>query len=200
MMVSTSMLHMDVAPSTFLGSSNPLQDVYVENIVKQRVLEAQKRWELEAQTSIQTQIQQGIAAAKDAFKAELKGEQEAAVRLAVEQQCGTQGGSGSASRPMETLLPRETMGGFAVAMARTPKENFTSFLDPGVPLDPVDKGTKDVLLIYTKEKAVPRDFAYDGIPLITDSTRALENCDGAPADFLGLCGAPFSSVGIAEYP
>lgn len=76
------------------------------------------------------------------------------------------------------LFPAEAVGRFAVAMARTSKQDFVSALDLGVPLDPPSAGSEDVLLLYQHPKAVPENDNHDHstIPHL-DMPEAIGKCD-----------------------
>jgi hypothetical protein len=71
-----------------------------------------------------------------------------------------------------------TTSRYAVGMARTKKEDFVAQMDPGVPVDNPIEGAEDVLILYSKETAMPRNFPSDtdGIPLLP-MEESVENCD-----------------------
>jgi hypothetical protein len=83
-----------------------------------------------------------------------------------------------ASEKVGTLLPSDRVGHFAAAMARTSKEDFTSKLELGVPLDTIQNGTQDVLIIYSQDKSRPpasMEAGSDVIPSLQVDD-ALKNC------------------------
>ena len=50
---------------------------------------------------------------------------------------------------------RDRIGNYVRGMATTPKDEFTSLLDLGVPLDSWRQGSTDVLLLYSNQNALP---------------------------------------------
>lgn len=77
-----------------------------------------------------------------------------------------------------TLFPMESVGRFAVAMARTSKQDFADALEMGIPLDPPTAGSDEVLLLYSRSTAIPASFGddYDKIPHI-DMPDAISKCE-----------------------
>lgn len=86
--------------------------------------------------------------------------------------------SDSKGKFFSSMFPPETQK-FAYGMIHTPKDDFVSHFDMGVPIDLPQKGYEDVLIIYNNKKAMPPKLQAhppDGItPLDTQS--AIENCD-----------------------
>ena len=76
------------------------------------------------------------------------------------------------------LLP-ETVQKFAAGMVHVNKEAFTNKFDLGVPLDMPKTGMEDVLVIYNRDKAMPKKLqekTMNSIELVT-ADEAVENCD-----------------------
>lgn len=76
-------------------------------------------------------------------------------------------------------FPSQSMGSFVVGIGRVSKQNFTDFVDIGVPLDkPKSPGGTDVMIVYNNRKALPNDFGSPGfVPDLHSAETALENCD-----------------------
>jgi hypothetical protein len=59
-------------------------------------------------------------------------------------------------------LDARKVGNYLSGMALTPKANFTQFLDLGVPIDPVQRGSTDILMIYSNPKTMPEALRQPG--------------------------------------
>lgn len=73
----------------------------------------------------------------------------------------------------------ETTRKYAVGMVRTKKEEFTTMLDLGVPLDLPQDGAEDVLILYSRDAAQPKHIpkSDDGsIPLLS-MQESVAGCD-----------------------
>jgi hypothetical protein len=96
--------------------------------------------------------------------------------------CVGSGGNGKESTSESNLFPVDKVGHFVSGMARTTKDDFTSQLDLGVPLDKVINGSSSVLLIYNNQKSLPKAIKNNiggGSDMIPDLSMAdaMENCD-----------------------
>lgn len=85
--------------------------------------------------------------------------------------------SGSASTKLS--FP-STTARYAVGITRTKKEEFVAQMDLGVPIDMPIEGAEDVLILYSKESAMPKSIPSAGgdgsIPLLP-MEQSVENCD-----------------------
>jgi hypothetical protein len=73
----------------------------------------------------------------------------------------------------------ETTHKYAVGMVRTNKEDFTKMLDLGVPVDLPQNGAEDVLILYSRDKARPKQSTSStsgSIPLLS-MQESVANCD-----------------------
>ena len=136
--------------------------------------------------AVQTKVKE-IRAQLEAQQQELINQQvEAHVKL-VEKDLGehcsnnnnnnNKGDSGSCHSSQ--LFPLDTMGRFAMSMARVPKLNFTNIIDPGVPYDEPKLGGAEVLMLYGRKNAQPTKYIktdITGSPLL-QADEALENCE-----------------------
>lgn len=86
-------------------------------------------------------------------------------------------GASSGGRSPE-LFPPEVHR-FAVGMANTKKEDFTSNFELGVPLDLPKEGEENVLILYSKHGAMPKKMQKSKPSTIEllSTKEAVENCD-----------------------
>jgi len=90
--------------------------------------------------------------------------------------------SGSSSSSSSPISFPQTTARYAVGMARTSKIDFFHQLDLGVPMDIPKEGDSDVILIYSREHALPPGYSKaakenaGAIPPI-DMQHAVQNCD-----------------------
>jgi hypothetical protein len=82
--------------------------------------------------------------------------------------------NGDRSDALSRFLDADRVGKFVAGMVRTPKADFTSFFDLGVPVDEPKAGAEDVLLLYT-HKALPSKSTV--LPEVMTVPQAVENCD-----------------------
>lgn len=66
----------------------------------------------------------------------------------------------------EPLIPPSLNTLFS-GMARVPRDDFFQQYDTGVPQDDTIAGNEQVLLLYSKDKALPQDHDGTGIPLLS---------------------------------
>lgn len=109
----------------------------------------------------------------------------ALVHKMVEQECGSRaaaGSSGAGSEGSSMIYDPDTIGAMFSGMALTPKQNFTNLVELGVPLDKVKKDSSHVLMLYSKQSAMPQKLQPDAwkqtgsIPELM-MQEPLENCD-----------------------
>ena len=76
-------------------------------------------------------------------------------------------------------LNQARVGNYITGMATTPKANFTSMLDLGVPLDPFRLGSTDVLMIYSNQNVLPAEVTSSQTPGLVQlsAEAAVEKCD-----------------------
>jgi hypothetical protein len=83
------------------------------------------------------------------------------------------------------LFPEHTLGKFASGMSRVNRDQFATRFDMGVPLDASRNGNQEVLILYAKDNALPKN-PFDKaaaknsgtpVPLIDSVDDAVENCD-----------------------
>jgi len=110
----------------------------------------------------------------------------ALVHKMVEQECESKAALAAATTNAgggggKLMFDPDQIGGMFSGMAVTPKENFTNIIDLGVPLDKVKKDSSHVLMLYSREKAMPTSLQQDAwkqtlIPEVMNQ-ETVENCD-----------------------
>ena len=152
-----------------LPSHHHAAQVWLEGQIQQRIAQERKLWESQQQQQQQQQQQNNTLATENTSNIQKQQQQP------------------------QPFFPADTMGRFAVGLARTPKANFTRHLDLGVPVDLPSPGASDVLLLYSHPKALPdgynnqkqkqndhtdEDHSSNVVPpQILDSAAALQHCD-----------------------
>jgi len=76
-----------------------------------------------------------------------------------QQQQQQQQHSSQSASSFDPLFSSDNFGRFLVDMAHVSKEDFTRYIDPGVPLDPPQKGGDHVALFYSHEGAKPSSLS-----------------------------------------
>jgi hypothetical protein len=184
-------------------STNPLEQIYVENSIQQRLATEKEAWKKQQEKEQKTTVESAVAERMAQLEVEMKAKQDKLVlervaeevakqcsgltneqevedlvkarvaRLETEREITVKHKFGNTS---ETLFPKESVGKYAVGMAYTTKADFTDHISLGVPVDLPDKGYSDVLILYSRDTALPTGFQHDMVNHM-DTEKAVENCD-----------------------
>ena len=103
------------------------------------------------------------------------------VRKMVEERLKEECNNPSSSRAGGRIIDSDSVGNMVAGITMTPKSNFTDFIDLGVPLDKLSRGSDHVMVLYSTYYSMPDELKQSNgeqssIPKMTH-TDALEHCD-----------------------
>lgn len=130
---------------------DPIMQSHIQDLISQKEGEIFKKHEATVERKVQEKLKQlGCGDGGDEENGQHRVKKVAAVRLTEARRK-----KGDVYTTQEDVLDSSKIGNFVRGMAILPKSNLTNALDLGVPLDQLKEGSDHILMIYSRDQALP---------------------------------------------
>jgi hypothetical protein len=149
---------------------DPIMQSHIQDVLSQKEAEFVKRHDATVERKVQEKLIQlgcdvsnydNAAAAAAAGGTRSMQQQQHAPNLLT----AARRKKGDVYTTQEDLLDSSKIGNYVRGMALVPKSNLTHVMDMGVPLDPLKEGSDHVLMIYSRDQALPNVLNSEYSPM-----------------------------------